>query len=181
MFSLTRRPVTAVARIVIVSALVFAMLLPSGTYRAHGGSGGCWDPNDKEQAFKLTIDNARSEAGRVPLRLDPELSRVARRHARVMAERGALFHTPAERLGKLVTGWQRLGENVGFGANVADLHAAFMASQSHRANVLGRSYRHVGIGVERGPDGLWVTLLFESRSDPGTILPMPDCKGGGRD
>ena len=39
-------------------------------------------------------------------------------------------------------------------------HQAFMASSEHRANVLHRHYRHVGIGIHTRGGQLWVTEMF---------------------
>jgi len=41
------------------------------------------------------------------------------------------------------------------------LHEAFMDSPPHRQNELNREYRHVGVGMAVGDDGLiWVTVLL---------------------
>lgn len=43
--------------------------------------------------------------------------------------------------------WCYLGENVGAGPSVAAIEPAFMASPTHRANILNVNYNHVGTGV----------------------------------
>ncbi len=56
--------------------------------------------------------------------------------------------------------WSRIGENVGFGPNVAALEQAFMNSAPHRANILG-DYNRVGVGATRDSKGtLWVVVDF---------------------
>ena len=141
---------------------------------AHAGSGACYRFKEPERRFARKIDRARAARGLRRLRLDPHLSRVARRHSWEMRRAGALFHR-FEALQRRVTNWRLLGENVGLGATVGSLHRAFMASPEHRANVLRRAFRHVGVSVVREGGRMWVTIVFESRRDPGTTLPMPSC------
>ena len=109
------------------------------------------------------------------LRLDPELSKVARAHTRAMTRRALLFHSSARQLRRRVTNWTLIGENVGYGGGVAGLQRAFMTSPPHRANIERPQFRNVGIGVRRRAGRLWVTVIFQSRHDPGTSLSMPDC------
>ncbi len=92
-----------------------------------------------------------------------------------MAKRSALYHTADRRLARRVTRWNVLGENVGVGYTVASLQKAFMASASHRANVLGSFFVHFGVGTRRKGGRLWVTVVFESVRNPGTRLRMPSC------
>jgi len=107
----------------------------------------------------LSLINAeRVVAGLAPLRLNVDLADDAEAQSRRMMERGALFHNP--NLGTVTTGWDELNENVGVGGTVASLHAAFMASSSHRANILG-NYDYVGVGVAAESDSkIWVTVVF---------------------
>lgn len=121
------------------------------------------------------INLARRLRGDTRLRLDPELTRVARTHAREMIARGSLFHSPQQVLTRKVTNWNILGENIGVGGGVASLHQAFMDSPDHRANILYDPFRHVGVGVVRDDGRMWVTIIFESQRDPGTTLRMPRC------
>jgi uncharacterized protein YkwD len=130
----------------------------------------CYRIKDSEKQFAQKMNLARSATGKGKLQLDKQLSRVARRHAWEMQHRNTLFHTPSSTLGWRVTNWVRLGENVGYGGDVASLHRAFMNSPAHRANVMG-SYRHVGVGVKKNSNGvMWVTIIFESHADPGTRM-----------
>jgi uncharacterized protein YkwD len=50
-----------------------------------------------------------------------------------------------------------------------------MDSSGHRANVLYNGFTHVGVGVVVRNDRMWVTMIFEGRTDPGTTLQMPRC------
>ncbi|MFN2389095.1 MAG: CAP domain-containing protein, partial [Actinomycetota bacterium] len=93
-----------------------------------------------------------------------------------MVKDGVLRHSPDHQLSKRVTNWRVLGENVGMGGSPRSLHAAFMDSQAHRRNILEPDFVRVGIGTKKDSDGaLWVTVILESRANPGTTLSMPSC------
>lgn len=129
-----------------------------------------------ERTLARLGNEARGRRDVAPLRLDPQLSRVARTHTAAMLAGGALRHSSNEELGQRVTSWNALDENVGIGASAADLHEGFMNSHPHRRTLMAARWRHVGIGALRDDLGrLWVTVVFESRTDPGTRLPRPDC------
>ena len=139
------------------------------------GDNQCWSTKRTERGFARKINGARGLKGVGRLTLDPELSKSARVHTWAMARQDRLYHTPSDTLRRRVTNWTMLGENVGYGSTVASLHEAFMNSPDHRDNVLYNSFRHVGIGVVKKGGRMWVTVIFEAVSDPGTTLPMPRC------
>ena len=135
----------------------------------------CWTYKTSERGFarRMNADRVGRDLGR--LSLDPELSKSARVHTREMTDQALLHHTTETSLRRRVTDWSTLGENVGVGATVDSLHAAFMASPAHRQNILYPTFRHVGVGVITAEGRLWVTVLFSSGADPGTSLRMPRC------
>jgi uncharacterized protein YkwD len=87
-----------------------------------------------------------------------------------MVRAETLYHTPTDTLKRRVTRWTTLGENVGVGGTVTTLHTAFMGSSAHRSNILYSGFRHVGIGTSKSGGRLWVTVIFEARTDPGSPL-----------
>ena len=60
---------------------------------------------------------------------------------------------PPHRLHERARGWS-LGENIAWGtgrlATAAQIHRSWMNSPGHRANILQRSFREIGIGIETG-------------------------------
>jgi uncharacterized protein YkwD len=52
-----------------------------------------------------------------------------------------------------------VAENIGRGADIYSIHRQFMASASHRSNVLG-DWRTVGVGLHEAGGQLWVTVRF---------------------
>lgn len=135
----------------------------------------CWSYREDERTFKKLTNEARVLEGLVKLKLDPELSRVARKHTKEMIVAGELYHTPPKIFGARVTRWKKLGENVGRGTGVLALQDAFMQSLVHRDNILKPGYRYMGVGTRWVEDVLWVTVVFEARNNPGTTLKMPKC------
>jgi uncharacterized protein YkwD len=153
-------------------AVLATVSVPSTIAEANSSTS-CWRFKPAERAFALRMNAARD--GLPKLRLDRHLSKVARAHNRAMTRRRALFHSSRRQLGRRVTNWSILGENVGFGSGVSQLHRAFMSSAGHRANIQGPHFRHVGVAVRRRHGQMWVTVLFESRANPGTTMSMPSC------
>lgn len=105
---------------------------------------------------------ARDSRGLRRLSLDTTLSDKARAHSRVMARRAQIFHSSSlpRAYGSGEGAWTYLGENVGVGGSMRSLHDAFMRSTSHRANILKRPYRRMGIGVVRSGSRSYVTVAF---------------------
>jgi uncharacterized protein YkwD len=87
-----------------------------------------------------------------------------------MDRKNRLYHTPSRKLRYRVTRWNLLGENVGVGRSVKSLHRAFMASPGHRENVMYSRFQHVGVGVRKDPDRIWVAIVFEAARNPGTRM-----------
>ncbi len=130
----------------------------------------CYSNTKKERQFASKLNLARRAAGRGGLDLDRQLSKAAKVHTREMVNRNLLYHTPSDTLRRRVTNWYELGENVGVGGTVTSLHGAFMDSTAHRQNILYSGFRYVGIGAMKANGRLWVTVIFESRADPGSRL-----------
>jgi len=57
--------------------------------------------------------------------------------------------------------WTMLGENVGRGYSLEQIHNAFMNSPAHRANILSGRFDSIGMGVTRDSAGqYWVVQEF---------------------
>jgi uncharacterized protein YkwD len=160
---------------VVSAAVISGTLLSAAPVGAQGNN--CWHYFRTERAFAKKVNLARSSNRTPKLRLDKQLTVVARRHSWEMSKRNDLVHTPDSTLARRVTNWRILGENIGVGSTVKSLHHAFMASAPHRANALYSPFRHVGVGVVRKHNRIWVTFIFESAADPGTRLTprTPSC------
>lgn len=108
--------------------------------------------------FVALLNAERVSAGLNELVPYDDLVDDAAIHTSEMLARGDIYHSSD--LTKFTTGWQTIGENVGYGPNVEKLHKAFMASPTHRANIMG-DYDRVGIASEVDANGrIYVTVLF---------------------
>jgi uncharacterized protein YkwD len=154
---------------VLVVALVSIVALTTLAPTAAVGNA-CWSfkANDRKMAKK--VNKARANKGKKNVTLDPELSKIARRHSKSMGEKNELVHT--KNLGGKVTKWKSLGENIGYGDSVNQLHKMFMNSEVHKDNILKSEFRYIGVGTVKKGGWLWVTVIFESKKNPGTTLGM---------
>ncbi len=128
-------------------------------------------PNDvrlAEQQLWGLIQATRKSRNLLPLRASEALSRAARQHASDLG-RGERFghHTSSgnaiSRLEQQGLAALRLRENVAMAANVAEAHAALMASPAHRANLLDPEVSSGGVGVvlKRDARGRWSALVSQ--------------------
>ena len=115
---------------------------------------------------------SRADAGLPGYAYMRDLSLVALGQAQRMADAGQIYHNP--NLSTEVSGWRKSGENVGVGADPDQIHQAFMASPSHRANILSSTFTELGIATVVGGDGrLYVAEVFrlpEQQSQPADAL-----------
>lgn len=160
---------------ILAVAMMATLLTPMTATVANAGSSTCWNYKTSEKKFARKANAARGQVGVGKMRIDPELSKVARKHTKEMIRANDLFHSTSEQLRNRVTNWTLLGENVGVGSSVDSLHTAFMNSPAHAANILNASYKYHGVGVIKANGRMWVTVIFSATEDPGTTLSMPRC------
>ena len=115
----------------------------------------------REARLIAKINNARADHGLRPLRIRADLMRAAESHTRSMAGQRTLFHTTSF---SSLCCWRAIAENVGYAPTVRGAHRQFMRSAPHRANVLDRGMRQVGVGIVRSGGMLWVTEVFRAPS-----------------
>jgi hypothetical protein len=140
--SLLLAVVVALSLLVVDSALAkpaSATLTPAGTLVAK-------------------MNAARTAAGLRAYVVRSDLNAVAQAQAARMAASHTLYHNPS--LTTAVKNWQWVGENVGYAPDALTLHAAFMASPGHRANVLDRDFTEVGVGYAWSGGTLWASEVF---------------------
>src|SRR3954470_1576316 len=112
-----------------------------------------------EAQFLQLMNGERAANGLAPLTYRLDVVPVARAWTDRMAAEQHLYHNPSLST-QMPADWLSIGENVGYGGSVSQLHTAFMNSPGHRANVLG-DFHSVGIGVTTDSHGtMWVTLDF---------------------
>lgn len=107
-----------------------------------------------ERSVHRALNRARNRRGRADLRLAPAISFVAALHSHDLLRHGSLSHTSSDGTAfhtrvRRVTRARTVGETViALRGRVTGraVVRAWMRSPSHRAQVLGWSYRRVGVG-----------------------------------
>lgn len=109
-------------------------------------------PGDGEQLMALA-NESRAEAGLGRLVWDESLTAAARAHCLRMATEGPIAHRYtgeeglSDRAAKAGARFDLIEENVAVGPNPAAIHAEWMQSPGHRANLLNPEVNRVGIAV----------------------------------
>ena len=119
------------------------------------------------EAMNHLLNAERTAAGLARLRMSHRITGAAQSHACSIARRDDVSHRGALggglRLRLLRRGYSPGGaaENLAMGLDTAPgVVVRWMASPAHRANVLARGMRDIGIGVARGANGqlYWVAI-----------------------
>jgi uncharacterized protein YkwD len=85
----------------------------------------------------------RAHLGLPPLEVDPNLVRSARAHAAWMTRNHTLQHTRLP-----------VAENIAMGQRSSqEVVRSWMSSSGHRANILSRAHRRIGVAAYRTPSG----------------------------
>lgn len=124
------------------------------------------DNNSEQKMFDL-VNEERVKEGVGELEYNEELSIIGRNYSKDMFERGYFSHFSPE--GKTVAdrglaarvNFTVIGENLAFAPNVEAAHKGLMNSPGHRANILSKDYKKIGIGVmDGGVYGKMFTQVF---------------------
>jgi hypothetical protein len=123
------------------------------------------DPVSALEIFGL-LNRERVDEGFEPLAWSAALSEVGLRHAVEMYAEGYFAHaspvtgTIGDRLDEAGITFTVAGENLALAATAEDVHDGLVSSEGHRRNILGQSYRRVGVAVVSGPLGLMTVQVF---------------------
>jgi uncharacterized protein YkwD len=150
-----------------IEASLFVDVDPPARDDARAAPGEDASPGSKDDdRLAAMVAAARAAGGLRPLGRDARLDAVAREHAARMAAAHELAHDagdgdPVERLRDAGLDPREAGENVAHAASLPLAHRALWASPSHRANLLGREFDRIGVGVARDSHGdAWVVESF---------------------
>ena len=112
-------------------------------------------PTPAEAELLRVMNQARAQHGVAPLRIDLRLEAAARAKSRSMLRTGTFAHGNFQRrLSSFRARGPYFGENLAWGVGVhgsaAGVVQMWLASPSHRANLLRRKFQRVGLGVVVG-------------------------------
>lgn len=138
-------PRRAVAAIATLSAIVLIT--------------GCLSANQTKMVDHINV--SRRDARKAAVAGDQTASRKAQAWAERMSRTGVIEHTGGG--SRVDTSglpkWCSVGENVGMAGSIDGLHAAWMRSASHKANILG-NFNRVGTGVVRKGNQVYGVQIF---------------------
>ncbi|MEY2568610.1 MAG: hypothetical protein QOE35_3139 [Actinomycetota bacterium] len=129
------------------------------------------EPVSEETQFLALLNQLRVQQGLGALTPDSQLQGIARQWSAKMVGDGALSHNP--NLATQVSNWRMIGENVGVGGSVQQLHDAFVASPHHYANMIEPAFDAVGIGVVDAGSQIWVTVDFKQSKSAAAPVAAP--------
>lgn len=112
----------------------------------------------QEQTLLQAINQARTTRGLPPLRVGVRLQRAARAHSNAMARSGSFTHGNwYRRLRRHGVRARTVGETIAWGVGTSGTAGAivgmWLASPPHRATLLDRRFRRIGVGVAVGTMG----------------------------
>ena len=121
--------------------------------RACGG--GTIKLNAKEQSTLTLHNEARKSRGLRLLCVHPALTEAARAHSADMIRKDYFAHgSVGTRLERHGYHWRTYGENIAWGsgryASPANTFRRWMDSPGHKANILNRRFREIGVGTASG-------------------------------
>ncbi len=108
--------------------------------------------SEKEKMINL-INQERQKNGLPLLELDDKISGVAQLKAEDMNNNNYFSHdspvygSPFNMLKQFGISYKSAGENIAGNKNIDNAHSALMKSLSHKANILDKRYKKVGIGI----------------------------------
>ena len=156
---------------ILLPGLVVAFLAVTPAILAQSFS-----PSDESRSISL-VNGARSQEGLRGVSQNSGLESVARAQAARMAERGSIYHNPNLESDADAAGvdWTSIGENVGVGYDIEELHNGFMNSPGHHENIVYPKYNALGVGVVKGDDGrMYVAQVYAAvGSAPSPAAPAP--------
>jgi hypothetical protein len=122
--------------------------------------------------FASLLNGLRSTLGIGGLSVDPELSKVAQAWSAQMADSGTLSHNG--NLRAQVSGWSKLGENVGYGGGATQVFNALVGSPGHMRNMSDPDFTRIGVGTVTDRSGLvWTTHVFMRPNGGASAAPAP--------
>ena len=113
-----------------------------------------------EKEVVTLVNQERAKQGLAPLKENWELSRVARYKSGDMADNNYFSHTsptygsPFNMMKNFGIKYMAAGENIAMGQpTAASVMNAWMNSPGHKANILGKNFTEIGVGVARNNNG----------------------------
>ncbi|ODA39901.1 CAP domain-containing protein [Desulfosporosinus sp. BG] len=111
---------------------------------------------DQQHMLDL-INQERSKAGVVQLKIDPQLQKMAQTKSNEMVTKSYFSHTsptygsPFDMMKTFGINYTSAGENIAGNSSVDAAHTALMNDPPHKENILNSSFNYIGIGITTSP------------------------------
>lgn len=171
-----KKPAGRIVRAAVALVVALAALTLASAHRPADAQSAPSGADAFARALLERTNVERVAAGLLPLMNDDVAYAIAQNRAREMAETRLFAHeradgtTAEDDLRTLGVPYQAFGENLGvfelvggyaFNADLAPLIAdAWLASESHRANLLSPLFGRAAIGVAANGDTIYITMIF---------------------
>jgi len=126
-------------------------------------------PNTAETVLNL-INEERKAQGITPLQIDDLLNSTAQTKATDMVKNNYFSHesptygSPFEMMQNAGITYRTAGENIAGNPSVENAVKSWLASDSHKQNLLSNAYNYIGIGIEESPAyGYVIVAMFIGR------------------
>lgn len=126
-------------------------------------------PNTAETVLSL-INEERKAQGITPLQIDDLLNSTAQAKATDMVKNNYFSHesptygSPFEMMQNAGITYRTAGENIAGNPSVENAVKSWLASESHKQNLLSNAYNYIGIGIEESPAyGYVIVAMFIGR------------------
>lgn len=126
-------------------------------------------PNTAETVLNL-INEERKAQGITPLQIDDLLNITAQAKATDMVKNNYFSHesptygSPFEMMQNAGITYRTAGENIAGNPSVENAVKSWLASESHKQNLLSNAYNYIGIGIEESPAyGYVIVAMFIGR------------------
>lgn len=123
-----------------------------------------------EQTMLKLLNQARAQNNLPALKIDMELTDVARIKAQDMIDNNYFSHNspkygnPFDMMKSFGVKYIQAGENIAGNQSVENAQNSLMNSPGHRKNILSPEFTHIGIGIQKGgPYGNMFTQMFISK------------------
>ena len=159
--------IVVISLLVASLAAVGASVADPGSAQAAGGGyvkkcgGGNIFLQENEKKIFILHNRKRSQHELKPFCVHPNLQKAARAHSEDMIRRDYFSHDTkgrnegaCERIRRYGYRWQTCGENIAYGSgsygSPDNIFENWMKSSGHKANILNKNFREIGIGAHTG-------------------------------
>jgi uncharacterized protein YkwD len=167
-------PLATLAALAVCPTALLAVAPAGATPRSTSGKPARAARKARPRQVRVLLNHIRVDHGLRPLRAERHLMRAARAHSLDMRRHRYFSHDAPS--GRTVSarihaaGYRRsacIGETIAWGSGSAGkpraLVAELMGSPPHRAEILSRRFREVGVGVAVAHGQAWATVDFGAR------------------